>query len=333
MRLFWRQRRDPQTASEWFALVRSGRVSPGMDQAWVSWMAANPDHQKAYEDRELAWELTAELRGRPGIEVLLKDVDQLLRDHRAAGSKTRPHGLKFAWQAGVAAVVVAVGVSTYFLANRVTVSEYATATGEQRVVTLADNSTAALNTGTKIRVLYSRALRRVELLEGEAFFSVSHDSARRFEVRALQGVTTAVGTQFDVQVDAADAAVSVLEGTVTVSANENIRTGEPTPVSAGQAINYTRGGSVSAIRPADAGRIRGWQAQRIVFSDVTLTEALREYNRYIKVPIVLATPSLATRHINGVFRIGDEDAFLGSLQQALHVNVSKTDTQTVLQTP
>ena len=331
MRLFWRPRRDPQTASEWFALVRSGRVSPSLDQAWVNWMASSADHQKAYEGQELAWELAAELRDRPAIEVLLKDVDQLLRDHRAAGSNTRPRGLRLSWQAAVAAVLAAIGVSTYFLLNRVTVSEYATATGEQRVVTLADNSTATLNTGTKIRVLYSRAVRRVELLEGEAFFSVSHDSARRFEVRALQGVTIAVGTQFDVEVDADAAAVSVLEGTVTVSANENIRASEP--VSAGQAINYTRDGTVSAIRPADAGRIRGWQAQRIVFSDVALTEALREYNRYIKVPIVLDNPSLATRHINGVFRIGDEDAFLGSLQQALHVKVSKTDTQTVLQTP
>ena len=297
----------------------------------MKWMAANADHQKAYEDRELAWELAAELRDRPGIEVLLKDVDRLLGERRAAAAKTRPGGLKLYWQAGVAAVVVAVGVATYFLLSRVTVSEYATATGEQRVVTLADNSTVALNTGTKIRVLYSRAVRRVDLLEGEAFFSVSHDSAHRFEVRALQGVTTAVGTQFDVQVDSVDAAVSVLEGTVTVSANENIHASET--VSAGQAINYTRDGTVSAIRPADAGRIRGWQTQRIVFSDVTLAEALREYNRYIKVPIALASPSLATRHINGVFRIGDEDAFLGSLQQGLHVKVSKTDTQTVLQTP
>jgi transmembrane sensor len=89
---------------------------------------------------------------------------------------------------------------------------------------------------------------------------------------------------------------------------------------------------VSAIRPADAGRIRGWQAQRIVFSDVALSEALREYNRYIKVPIVLGDPSLATRRINGVFRIGDENAFLGSLQQGLHVKISKTDSQTMLQT-
>jgi transmembrane sensor len=331
MRLFWRQRRVPQTASAWFALIRSGRIGSKLDQTWSSWMAADPDHQKTYEDQELAWELAAELRDRPGIQALLQDVDQVLRQHRAAGSKTRARGFRLYWQTGIAAVVMAVGVSTYFLMNRVSVSEYTTATGEQRVVTLADDSTATLNTGTRIRVLYSRAVRRVELLEGEALFSVSHDSARRFEVRALQGVTIAVGTQFDVQVEDADAAVSVLEGTVTVSANENVRRGET--VSAGQAINYTRDGTASTIRPADTGRIRGWQAQRIVFSDVALTEALREYNRYIKVPIVLGNPSLATRRINGVFRIGDEDAFLGSLQQALHVKVSRTDAQTVLQTP
>jgi ferric-dicitrate binding protein FerR (iron transport regulator) len=78
------------------------------------------------------------------------------------------------------------------------------------------------------------------------------------------------------------------------------------------------------------GVIRGWQAHRIVFSDVALAAALKEYNRYVTVPIVLGNPELAQRHINGVFVMGDESAFLGALRQGLHLQAVQNPTQTTL---
>jgi transmembrane sensor len=308
-------------------------MSSRADEAWKNWMAADVEHEMAYETRDLAWELAAELETRPRIQQMLGNVDEMLRGRRAAAAHAAHRGPRLFWQAGLLASVLAVAVVTYLRLNRVTISEYATVIGEQRVVTLADNSTVSLNTDTRLRVLYSRAARRIELFQGEALFSVSHNTKRPFEVRALRGVTTAVGTQFDVQISGDAAAVTVLEGTVKVEANEGADTGEPLPVSAGQAVEYTRTGVVSPIRPADAVKIRGWQSQRIVFRDMEVGEALREYNRYSKIPIVLATPALATRHINGVFRIGDTNAFLGALQQGLHVKAVTTDSQIVLSKP
>jgi len=332
MRWFRRTRNVGQQASEWFVQVRSGRVDSHMNKEWASWMEASEDHARACEDRELTWELAEELRDRPVIQALLHDVDKILRDRQRPAVGATLRGRILSWQAGLAVLLLAIGISSYFLANQVSVNEYATAIGEQRIVTLADSSVITLNTGARIRTLYSRARRRVELLEGEALFSVSHDASRHFEVAALKGVTVAVGTQFDVQVEGSATVVSVMEGTVTVAANTNDSSVKPVAVSAGQAVDYTRDGAVSAIRPADAIRIRGWQAQRIVFRDKPLAQALQEYNRYIKVPIVLGSSALATRRINGVFRIGDEDAFLGALQQGLHVEASSTsDGQTLLQ--
>ena len=46
---------------------------------------------------------------------------------------------------------------------------------------------------------------------------------------------------------------------------------------------------------------------------------------------VLGNPALGSRHINGVFHIGDEAAFLSAMQQGLHLKATKSQTQTVLE--
>ncbi len=320
-------------ASDWFALVRSGAIDESADKQWSAWMAADPKHERAYEQCELAWELAADVCDSPAIRSVLTDVDQLISAQQRPTTRNRTITRRRSWQMALAASVAAVAVLTAVLVKRsvVTASEYATAIGEQRVVTLADRSTVSLNTGTTLRVTYSRTARRVELLNGEALFAVTKDSARPFQVQALHSVTTAVGTKFNVQIGSRLATVSVLEGTVSVGAVESGDDTQRVSVTAGQAVDYGSDGPVSAARAADVGRIRGWQASRIVFNDVTLTAALQEYNRYSGVPIALGNPELGERRINGVFRIGDERAFLGALQQGLHVKASRSATRIVLE--
>jgi transmembrane sensor len=332
MTLLQRLRKQPNAAAEWFARLRSGRLDSRDDKAWGEWMGAGTENAQAYENVELAWELCEELRERTLIKDMLRDVDRSLKQRGAAPAKAWAFGLRPSWRAGAAiAALVLIGVTAaVFVAHRSNVEQYATAVGEQRTVTLADRSTISLNTATQVRVHYSRALRSIEILSGEAVFSVTHDAERPFEVHALRGTTTAVGTEFDVQISGEMTAVSVLEGTVSVRPAENRADGNSTQISAGQAVEY-KDGATSAVRSADAGKVRGWLAQRIVFSNVTLAEALADYNRYIKLPIVLGDQNLGARRINGVFRMGDEKAFLDALEQGLHITAITTATGTVLQ--
>ena len=332
MTLLRRLRTRPNAAAEWFARVRSGRLDSPDDKAWDEWMSADARNAQSYESVELAWELTEELRDRPLIQGMLRDADLSLTQRRETPAKAWAFGLRPSWRMGAAAaaLVLICAATAVFVATRPGVEVYATDVGQQRTVTLADNSTISLNTATQVRVSYSRALRRIEILNGEAAFSVTHDRDRPFEVHALRGTTTAVGTEFDVQILGAMTAVSVLQGTVTVRPTEGREDGNSTQISAGQAVEY-KDGATSAIRSADAGKVRGWLAQRIVFSNVALAEALADYNRYIKTPIVLGDPDLGVKRINGVFRMGDETAFLDALEQGLHLTATPTPTGTVLQ--
>jgi transmembrane sensor len=320
---------DDFKAADWFAQSRDTAPQAADEAPWLEWIG-DDEHQKAYENCELAWELSAELRSSPILTVLLAGADALVaRQHATPTPAARPRWRVPAWQVGLAASAIAVGAVAWLLLGRTSVAEYSTGVGEQHTVALADGSTVILNTDSDVRVVLSGHLRRIELLRGEALFSVSHDPARPFEVHALQGVTTAVGTQFDVELTRAGAAVSVLEGTVTVGAATP--SAPPVAVSAGSGVGYTQAGAVSELRPAEVIRIQGWRSRRIVFNDIDLDTALTEYNRYTHTPIVLGNPALGSRHINGVFHIGDEAAFLSAMQQGLHLKATKSQTQTVLE--
>jgi len=311
-----------QPAAEWFARVRGGQVDATSDAAWRAFVS-EPRNEVALEDCEAAWALSAELAGSANIESLLAEVDRrLAAPPRANVPRWR------SWRAAAAALVAALGIAALLVLNRggSTQAQYDTARAEERVVNLEDGSVVTLNTGTSVRISYSKEHRRIDLLHGEALFEVAKDATRPFEVHALAGVTTAVGTRFDVEVNAGSAAVTVIEGTVTVSASSGSGAAA-VPVNAGQAVDYTAAGAVSPPHPADVGRIQGWELHRIVFSDVTLAQALADYNRYSEVPIVLQAPGLESRHINGVFRIGDEQAFLGALEQGLHLKAERGDGQ------
>ena len=317
-------------AADWFAQVRSGAIDAAGEQAWLQWIEDDA-HQKSYEHCELAWELSAELRNTPTLTALLGDADLLVAQRRAARAAARPTWRVSSWQLGLAASVIALGAFAWLFFSRPTLAVYSTAVGEQHTVMLADGSSVVLNTDSLMRVEFSRHLRHIELVRGEALFNVSHDPARPFAVHALQGVTTAVGTQFDVEITRSGAAVSVLEGTVTVGGGGTAASVPVVAVSAGSGIGYTPTGAVSDLRPAEVNRIQGWRTQRMVFNDIPLETALAEYNRYTHTPIVLSNPALGLRHINGVFHIGDEAAFLSAMEQGLHLKAAKGDAQTVLQ--
>jgi transmembrane sensor len=318
-------------AADWFAQTRAGDTDPTSESAWLQWIG-DDDHQQAYENCELAWELSAELGGSPALAALLAETDALVAQRRSRPAlAARPRWRVPVWQVGLAASVMALGTFAWLFISRPASSEYSTAVGEQRTVQLADGSSVVLNTDSVLRVEISRHLRHIELVRGEALFSVSHDPSRPFEVHALQGVTIAVGTQFDVEITRAGAAVSVLEGTVTVGGSGTAASGPTVAVSAGSGIGYDQAGAVSDLRPAEVNRIQGWRTQRMVFNDIPLDTALAEYNRYTRNPIVLSNPALGARHINGVFHIGDEAAFLSAMEQGLHLKAARGDGQTVLQ--
>ncbi len=255
------------------------------------------------------------------------------------------------------------------LAARLTGTEiYATGTGQRSTFTLEDGSTVELNAQSRIQVDYSESQRSIELIEGQALFNVAKNPRRPFVVRAGNRNIVAVGTQFDVRLDDRSVQVTLLEGKVRIERQDegNVST-DTNPVSGSDEILLTPGkqllaklnsplavdrserhsnaggeslpgekpaqwdGEVS-VRDIDVTKVTGWRDGRIFLDDLPLTEAVAEMNKHSTVQITVADPALAQLRVNGMFKAGEQEAFVTALEDYFPIAVQHRGRQEMVLT-
>ncbi|HEY5760880.1 MAG TPA: FecR domain-containing protein [Steroidobacter sp.] len=269
-----------------------------------------PESQQQRE-RDQAWALLDLVENDPTVEQWLHDLDRAGPVRRRWLSTGRMMAL-----AASVVLAVCIGIVAYFQLQPL---RYETQVGEQRDVLLEDGSRVTLNTNTSLKVRYSKARRYIEMERGEALFAVKHDARWPFEVAAGGTVTRALGTEFNVDLRNSTVTVSVLDGAVRVaSANETATTITPA-LAKGQSVAVRSGEQRAMPEKADLRRIDAWRTRRLEFSDTPLAQAVEEFNRYSDTRVVVGTTDLEAVRVSGVFRIGDTDGFLFSLEQALGV--------------
>lgn len=210
---------------------------------------------------------------------------------------------------------------------------YITSVGERRDVTLADNTVATLNTGSKMSVDYSPGVREVYLARGEATFQVTPNAARPFIVHAGMRGFQATGTRFNVRVISPELTeLTVTDGQVKVmdapprlpetpaQRRATLLYGETT-VQALETAQVEPGfQSVSPIDASEADARLAWQRGVIIFNDEALQDALTEIDRYTTTQFVLADEKVRHVRIDGSFRTGDVDGLLSSLREKFRVD-------------
>ncbi|MBS1565310.1 MAG: FecR domain-containing protein, partial [Bacteroidetes bacterium] len=100
-----------------------------------------------------------------------------------------------------------------------------TGVGEKRAIVLQDSTRVTLDAGTTIRVQNDFSQdRRVDLVDGEAFFDVATDAAHPFIVQSDDLTTTVLGTSFVVSAYKAlhNVNVGVVSGKVRVNSGGNM---------------------------------------------------------------------------------------------------------------
>jgi transmembrane sensor len=197
---------------------------------------------------------------------------------------------------------------------------------------LDDGSVVELNRGAEIEVNYGSAERRVVLRRGEALFTVAKNPARPFIVRARGVDVRAVGTAFNVRLDAASVEVLVTEGQVRVAplaaepASPDAAPSFDSPlVAAGERAVIALAATLTAAAPApqiartteaELARLRAWQPQLLDFSSVPLAQVIAELNRRNRVQLVLAAPASAGVPIVASIRSDNLEGFVGLVSAA-----------------
>ena len=308
-------------AARWFVRLHDHPVSAQTEAEFDAWLDQSSQRRACYMRCEVTMALARGLGDEPALEADLAEVKRIAAaEAQQADARRRFGAARRVWIGALAAsVIAAVGVG-YFLTDRPIRQEYRTAVGEQRTVALADNSMVTLNTDTALDVTLSKDRRRVDMHRGEAFFSVAHDPARAFEVWAAGGKVRAVGTEFGVAIVRDEVTVSVLEGAVVVETTA-ASAGAAPQVAANESVRYRTGGAIGTVGVADVQRINAWREGKLVFEQVSLADAVAEYNRYTTRKVVLRSDEIGRQPVNGTLRIGDTRALMFLLRESLGLNV------------
>ena len=308
-----------EAATTWFVRMTSDRVTDDDERAFRAWLARDPAHRVAYARAESLWnELGGIQDPRPGTNVESQPQTPLVPH---AHPPTRPRS---DWQhLALAASLVVVTVLGLWSVGGIDGlrADYATTVGETQQVTLADGSIVRLNTDTALAVALDDACRCVELLRGEAFFTVASDPQRPFRVMAGDGTAQALGTAFNVREMDETVTVAVAEGRVRV-----MKTGAKTDgpgsatLTAGSMALYRNTDEIET-RKVDVAALTAWRKGRLVFTNRPLRDVVSELDRYRPGVTLFLDTAIADERFSGVFVLDDTDKALAAIEATLPVDV------------
>jgi len=240
--------------------------------------------------------------------------------------------------AAAAGLVLVAGILLWLVPS----ADMATEVGEQRLVTLKDGTHVFLNTATRVAVKYDATARLVELKTGEALFEVAKRPNWPFIVKAGDRQIRALGTSFVVRRDETQTAVTLVEGTVTVTADGSAPRARAAPAgpsetqAAPQAFTLRPGQRLTFL----AGQARldttsldkaiAWRRGEIIFDDTPLYAAASELNRYSTDKLVVEQPKAQAILVTGLFQTGDSLSFAHAVAESFGLTVEERNDEIVL---
>ncbi|VUD47015.1 hypothetical protein TDB9533_00940 [Thalassocella blandensis] len=315
-----------QTAAEWFACMREDSLAESKKKEFERWRNASPLHALAYEQCCTLWMMSHELKQDEDIREMLSQARKSGASQSLARFRAR-RSTMIKMLSAVAAIAL-VGV---LLVVRQQVPEavyYFSKIGEQKNVTLQDGSIITLNTNSKVKVVYTRNTRQIELEKGEVYFDVAKNRERPFLVKVNTSTVTAVGTEFNVSKLSEAIKVDVTEGIVEFKienddsiAHDASHSNIVTSLKVGDAVLYDFQENQAHFSQVNYAKIHAWRDNKIYFKEDTLDAVIQEYNRYIVPKIIVVDDELNKQKITGIFQQGDLDSFIFALQQALNAQV------------
>ncbi|WP_257215021.1 FecR domain-containing protein [Sphingomonas sp. R-74633] len=310
------------TAADWIARLDRGPLSEEENQAFEAWLRGDPRRRGALL--------------RADAVAMLSESAQALGpqfDPRQFAAGEKPRGVsrrKLIAVIGTGGTIAALaGLGFSLPAAAIT-----TGLGEVRLVTLDDGSTVMLNTQTSVKVHYGASERRVELLYGEAFFTILQDARRPFFVevtgarlRASQAnfrVRKLAGKPIDVLVDQGDLELRAarLPAPLAIPASSRVIL----PPNLGPAALP----ATQPIAPDLVSRELAWREGKIAFEGEPLDQAAAAFARYSRTRIEIRDAELAREPVAGLFSASDPVGFSRAVARLFDAEIEQRGDVVVL---
>jgi len=333
--------RIEQQACKWLATMNSDNRSDAEVCQFREWLAADLRHPIVYDELKTIWSELVYLRGtiepesyrHPAFFSLPQTLTALLGKPDPLCRTRRP--LLTAILASLLLIAIFAGIIfnpfTGVVPELDLNDEYATQIAEISALDLPDGTTVTLGAASAIEVDYGENERRIDLVSGEAFFSVVSDTSRPFIVTTADTEIRVVGTQFDVRRSAEGVRIAVLEGTVEVLHKRKQFNSDPEKPPVVRQILTSRQQLSTSGNAGAEGKPRqivealpgAWRNGRLIYEQATLSEVISDADRYYSGNILIDTDDLRTLTVSAAFRTSQIEEMMKALSSMLPVSVKK----------
>lgn len=313
-----REARARKEARAWLVCLLGSPTARNRREFEV-WRNSDPANAEAFGRIAGVWDDS----GEPGRRIADQEADELapyLESIERAG-RQRKTGKRLT----IVSIVLAAMVVGAFTLERPALlqnltADYVTNRGERRQITLADGSTVLLDADSALDEDFGSDVRRVRLLRGAAFFTVT-PSTVPFVVTAADSEIKVLGTGFDVRLVDGGGVVTLDHGKVAVT--HETQQGE-TVLKPGEQVSFGETG-IGTVETASLDDALAWRDGRFVFYRARLGDVIREIERYRRGRIILTSSALADERVTGSLSLDDPQAALASLQASVGFRVHGTD--------
>ena len=213
--------------------------------------------------------------------------------------------------------------------------QFKTSVGENKSFVLTDGSELTLNTDTEISVEFTEQFRKVVIVKGEVYFDIAKNPLRPFVAVTSDSDVTAVGTAFNIELDAINGTeVLVTEGRVKVdnfskdSQSNNLESLEVYLSKGQKALIQEQQAKVSHYDEFESAL--AWREGMVVFSGETLEQVVREIDRYTPLSFKVIDEEIMDIQVGGFFQTGDMEQLLLILEQNFGVSSQQQGMQILL---
>lgn len=322
-----------QEACDWVAKINTAEPTAAEAELLKQWINQSPAHEAEIKKMAKLWD---ELNI---LTELAVSVDVPKIPWAWPGQWLAQWFSGWAWPVAIKSVAATAAI--FFVLtlmwpqpNVSSNNQYVTTVGEQQLITLRDDSTVLLNTNSRVNVEYTDSARNIYLLEGEAHFNVAPNTEKPFRVYAGKSLTRAVGTAFSVYLQDNKVALTVTEGSVEFNAVHKAIVNNilpdssysaPVVIKANQSATFNqlaeRVEGIATVTPAELSRKLAWQTGTLQFSGDSLEDVIVEISRYTSVSIVIVDPQLRQLRIGGLFKVGETQKMLRTLESSFGIRV------------
>lgn len=287
-----------------------GIISPEEAKDMREWEKQSSENQTTAEEIRQVWieseqyELPFELDHNADFAKMKSTIP---------GSKTSPKVVSMhprrLWLKGITAAVIVLLGATFLFQNYFQNAiewKVVEAVTEIKELELADGSKVWLNTGSTLSYPTEfSAINRSIKLTGEAFFEVSKDANRPFQVTTSRTTVTVLGTEFNVRdlVNEKTFEVAVQEGKVRVQKNES--TQKIILVKNEKVVYDEKNDSLEKLSDTNLNAL-AWKRKRLKFNNTTLKTVLKTIAQQYNVNVDLKNKSLEECPVSGGYSIETE---------------------------